>query len=207
MKPAAFLTLILLAACARSEDASVRPAESNESEVEQVRATSGDEQEPALGQWRMALLGERQALEFGSQGTAPLITFVCGERGGLVLQRAGALPPGAAPTLSVSVGGQGRQLQVAPGTGATASQNASIAPGDTLIQQLATAQAPIALRFGDGTPLILPHHPLIGQFAQSCASGGGRRVAAGAEGNAIAEAANAGNAVQAANETNAAVAR
>lgn len=201
MKPAAALCLILLAAaCARSEDASVRPAEGNDRAVEQVRSSADDDQEPALGAWRSALREERPALEFGPEGTAPLVTLVCADRGGLVLERAGAMAPGAAPTLSVSIAGQGRQLPVSAGTGPTATQISSIAAGDTLIQQMSAAQGPIALRFGDGTPLLLPQSPLIGQFAQSCASGGAARSARGgapAEAPAAADPA-AGNATNSA---------
>ena len=209
MKPAAAaLSLILLAtACARTEDASVRPPESNGtySAVEQVRAQNGDEREPALGEWRRALQEERPALEFGPAGTAPLLTLVCGERGGLLLQRPGVIAAGAAPTLSVTVGGQGRQLPVIPVQGATPMQQAPIGPGDTLIQQLASAQGPIALRTGDGTQIILPQSPLIGQFAQGCSTGFPREAAGGAEapgGNAQAAAA-----TPATNETNAASGR
>lgn len=193
MKPAAFLpplmaTLLLTAACARSEPASDTPAEANQTAVEKVRNTGGGEEETALGQWRMALQGDRQALEFGPQGAAAVVTMVCGERNGLVIQRRGVLPPGASPTLSVSVGGQGRQLPVAGGSGAVATQNASIPPGDELIQLVSTARAPISLRFGDSTPLILPPSPLIGQFAQSCARGTAGRIGAGAEGNSVGDA-------------------
>jgi hypothetical protein len=190
MKPAAFLPLILpafllAAACARSEPASDTPVDTNQTAVEKVRNTGGGEEETALGQWRVALQGDRQGLEFGPQGAAALVTMVCGERNGVVIQRRGVLPPGAAPTLSVSVGGQGRQLPVAAGTGAVATQNASIPPGDELIQLIATARAPISLRFGDSTPLILPPSALIGQFAQSCASGAAGRIESGAEGNSL----------------------
>lgn len=206
MKPAAALTLILLAgACARSEDASV-PADSNDISVEQVRATAGDEEDTALGQWRMALQGDRAALEFGPQGATPVITMVCGARGGLMLQRNGALAPGSSPTLSVSVAGQGRQLPVVAGTGATPTQAASIAPGDTLIQQLSAAQGPIALRYGGDMPLILPPSPLIGQFAQTCAGGGAARVAPSPDAN-VAMPAEAANAAAPAAETNAVTGR
>jgi hypothetical protein len=205
MKQAAVLTLILLAACARSEPATQSSEVDNRIAVEQVRDTGGNEEETALGQWRMALQGERQALEFGPQGSVAIVTMVCGERNGLVLQRRGVLPPGASPTLSVSVGGQGRQLPVAAGTDAVATQNASIPPGDELIQLISAARAPISLRFGDSTPLLLPPNALIGQFAQSCASGAGGRIAAGtdagAAGNAISN--TVGNAAAPA-ETNAA---
>ncbi|HYJ29600.1 MAG TPA: hypothetical protein VEW25_04590 [Allosphingosinicella sp.] len=210
MKPvAAAFSLILLAACARTEDASVRPAESNDSysAVEQVRDQAGEDREPALGEWRRALQEERPALEFGPSGTAPLIMIVCGERGGLVLQRSGAPAPGASPMLSVTVGGQGRQLSVVSSGGSTPVQRTTLAPGDLLIQQLAVATAPIALRFGDGTQLLLPHSPMIGQFAQGCSTGFPRNAAAGAstaEGNGQAAAAAQ---PAAANEANGAAAR
>ena len=205
MKPASVtMCLFLLAACARTEDASVRPPESNEgySAVERVRAQDADEQEPALGDWRQALQEERPALEFGPAGTAPLLILACGERGGLVLQRPGALASGAAPTLSVTVAGQGRQLPVTNVSGTTPMQRADISAGDTLLQQLAGAQAPIALRFGDGTPLILPHSPLIGEFARGCAGGPRQARAPDLAGNAQAAAEPA-----AGNETNAAATR
>ena len=208
MKPAAAaFFLVLLAACARTEDASVRPAESNDSysSVEQVRDQAGEDREPALGEWRRALQEERPALEFGPAGTAPLITIICGERGGLMLQRPGAAAAGTSPTLSVTVSGQGRQLPVTVSAGATPMQSATLAPGDMLIQQLASATAPIALRFGDGTQLLLPHSPLIGQFAQGCSTGFPRNAAAAApaDGNAQAAAARP----PAANEANAASGR
>ena len=182
MKPrTALLSLILLAAaCARTEDASVRPAESNESysAVERVREGETDELEPALGEWRPGLVEDRPALEFGSMGTAPLLSLVCGERGGLVIRRAGILAPGAAPNLTVTIDGQGRQLPVTAVPGPAPATRASISPGDTLVRQMSVSQSPIALRFGDGTPLVLPPSSLIGEFAQSCSSGRGGAVAA-----------------------------
>ena len=188
MKRVAVPILVLVAACARSEDASVAPGNESYNAVEQVRTGSGDEQDPALGEWRQALQQDLAALEFGPAGTAPLISIVCGERGGLVLQRAGALPSGAAPMMSVTVAGQGRQLPVAAVPGPTPMQRASIPAGDALLAQLSGAQAPIALRFGDGTPLVLPQSPLIGAFAQSCASGPRPRGEPPAAGNAAAPA-------------------
>jgi hypothetical protein len=184
------LILAMLGACARVEEASVNPGDTNESEsvVERVRA-SDDEQEPALGEWRNALQDEVAALEFGPVGTAPLLSLVCAERGGLVLQRHGAVATGAAPMMNVSIAGQGRQLPVAGVAGTTPMVRAAIPAGDALLGQLAGASAPITLRFGDGTPLILPTSPLIGQFVQSCAAGPEAAAAARAGGAATANAA------------------
>jgi hypothetical protein len=201
MKPAvtlvATLALLALAACARDEDASVRPAESNDSysAVERVGDNEGDEQTPALGEWRRSLQQDQPALEFGPVGTPPLITIVCGERGGLVLQRPGPLPPGSAPTVTVTIAGQGRQLPVTVVSAPTPMQRAPISAGDTLLTQLVNAQEPIFLRFGDGTPLVLPPSPLIAQFAQGCATGQhGSAPSAGGNDQAAAAAAPAGNA-------------
>ena len=200
MKPAAAaFAVLLLAACARTEDASVSPPEGNEA-VERVREEGADEREPALGEWRRAFQDEQPSLEFGPAGTAPVLTILCGERGGLLIQRAGAPAPGAAPTLSITVAGQGRQLPMAPVAGATPVQRASIPAGDTLIQQLGAASAPIQLRFGDGTPLVLPHSPMIAAFAQGCASGFTRERAEEPAGNNV-------QAPAATEETNAASAR
>ena len=195
MKPTAALSQILLAACARSEDASVRPAESNDSfsAVEQIRAQNADEREPALGEWRRGLQDDQPALEFGPAGTAPLVTIGCAERGGFTLQRAGAVAPGSAPTLTVAVGGQTRQLTMTAAADGSAAQRTTLAAGDPLIQQLASAQAPITLRFGDGTALILPQSPMIGQFSEGC-SNGFPRGTVGGDGNGQAPAANETNA-------------
>ncbi|MEA3016429.1 MAG: hypothetical protein QOI38_1151 [Sphingomonadales bacterium] len=206
MKPqAAAFALILLAGCARSEDASVRPAESNESysAVEQVRRQQGDEREPALGEWRRSLQEDQPSLEFGPAGTAPLVTVACVEGGGLVLQRAGAVPPGSAATVTVAIGGQTRQLTMGAAGGSSPAQRTALAGGDPLIQQLASAQAPIILRFGDGTALVLPPSPLIGAFATGCANGFPRETAAA---GAAPDAGNAQSA-PAGNEANAASGR
>lgn len=205
MKPAVLFSLILVAACARSEDASVRPAESNDSAAQQPRRDASEEQELTVGEWREALEGERPSLEFGPAGTTPILTIVCGEGGGLVVARRGSLPAGASAMLGVTVGTQTRQLPVTVGTGATETQNAAIPAADPLIAQWAAAQAPVTMRFGDGTPLLLPPTPLLGTFSRTCASGGGRATAPAAAGAEPGAADNA--AAPAGNETNAAAER
>jgi hypothetical protein len=177
------ISLALLAACARTEDADAGGGNESYAGVEQVRSGDTEEQEPSLGEWRNGLMEDQAALEFGPRGTAPLLSIVCAERGGLIFQRHGAVASGAAPMMSISVAGQGRQLPVTPVAGATPMLRASVASGDALLTQLANAQGPITLRSGDGTPLILPPSPLIGRFAEGCATGRQQsRTAAGAAG-------------------------
>lgn len=183
MKPAVPLTLafLLLAACARDEDASVRPAETNG--VERVGDNEQEEERPALGEWRRTLLEEQPALEFGPDGTQALITLACGADRGIVIQRPGPLASGAQPHLSVTVGGQARQLQLTGVGGTTPGIRAAVPAGDPLLGQIAGSAGPIRIAFGDGTSLILPPSPLIGQFIQACASGEHPPANAAAEAN------------------------
>lgn len=171
MKPAVLptLALLLLAGCARDENADVRPAEANG--VERVGDNEQEDQRPALGEWRRTLVQDQPALEFGPFGTPPLISVVCGEDRGLVLQRPGPLAPDAEPKVAVTVGGQTGEVPVTGVGGTTPLQRAAIRAGDALLGRVSNAQGPILLRFGDGTPIVLPASPLIGQFVQSCATG------------------------------------
>ena len=68
----AAFALVLLAACARSEDAVLLPLDNNQAEaaVETVRPDR-DDQELALGAWRETLQDEQRALEFGPTGAPP----------------------------------------------------------------------------------------------------------------------------------------
>jgi hypothetical protein len=186
MKPAVPLTLALLlvAACARDEDASVRPAESNA--VERVGGNEQEEERPALGDWRRTLLEEQPALEFGTEGTQALVTLGCGADRGIVMQRPGPLASGAQANVTVTVGAQGRQLPLTMvGGSTTPSARAAVAAGDPLLGQIGNSPAPIRLGFGDGTSLVLPPSPLIGQFIQACASGVHAPIAGAApDGNA-----------------------
>lgn len=169
---AAPLCLALLAACARTEDADASAEPTNEpyNVAEPVRTASAED-EVALGSWRRSLQEDQAALEFGPQGTAPVLSIVCGERGGIVLQRHGALASGSSPAISISINAQGRQLPATAAGGATPMLRANIAAGDALLAQLAEASGPITIRTGDGPPLVLPPNELIGEYAASCAGG------------------------------------
>ncbi len=182
MKPVVPLSLALLlalAACARDEDASVRPAESNA--VERVGGSDQEEDRPALGEWRRTLLEEQPALEFGPAGTQALILLGCGADRGVVLHRPGPLASGAQANVTITVAGQGRQLPLNAVGGTTPAVRSVIALGDPLLGQIGSSAGPIRLSFGDGTSLILPPSPLIGQFIQGCATGEHPPASAAAE--------------------------
>jgi hypothetical protein len=165
--------LILLAGCARSEEANLLPADTNGSTrvAEQVRPERADES-PALGAWRDTIQDTQRALEFGPQGAPPLFSLACDARGGLQLQRHGIQPAGDLPVMMVSVGSEARRLAVTGGDGPIPMLRASLSPSDQLAVNLSRAAAPIAIRIGDSPPLILPPSPLIGTYISQCASGG-----------------------------------
>ena len=185
---AIFLSLVLLAACARSEDASV-VVDTNELSAQEVRTTEQDDEELALGAWRESLQDEHAALEFGPNGAPPLFSLRCDERRSVFLQRHGAAPSGDLPVMLISIGSETRRLAVTNVGGAVPMLRASLAPSDTLVETFATAATPITVRVGAAPPMVLPPSPNIGQFLGNC-EGGPRQSAGGNEsaGNASAEA-------------------
>ena len=189
MKPAAAvpLSLLLLAGCARSEDASV-VADSNQiAQVEQVRSPEQDDEEMALGEWRDTLQDDNSALEFGPTGAPALFSMRCDPRRSINLQRHGVAPARDLPTMLVSIGSETRRLAVTSVAGAVPMLRASLSPSDTLVGTLGNASEPIVVRVGDTPPLVLPPSPSIGAFLSRCASGT-RAAAADAQGNSAAEA-------------------
>jgi len=184
------ILIVLLAGCARSEDASLAPSGGNQSvrTVEQVRPER-DEEEPALGEWRATLQGEQRAIEFGPRGAAPLFSIVCDARRGLVLQRHGSEPAGDLPVMLIRVGSETRRLAVTAGDGPIPMLRASLNGSDTLVAALSRTATPIAIRIGDSAPLILPASPTIGAYIGECLSGA--LPAPGGDSNANAATANA----------------
>ena len=195
-RAAPIFVLLLLAACARSEDASMGPADGNQAvqKVETVRPERDDE-ELALGEWRESLQEEQQALEFGPTGAPPLFSLRCDARRGILLQRHGLTPSGDLPVMLISVGSETRRLAVTGSGGPNPMLRAALNASDQLLTILGRAATPIAVRIGDSPPLNLPPSPMIGAYIAECASGEAAR-GTGAAGNSAAtanEAASAGD--------------
>ena len=170
-RTAPLLALLLLAACARSEEANLVPSDGNEArEVETVRPERDDE-ELALGEWRDSLQEEEAALEFGPRGASPLFSLRCEARRGVLLQRHGISPGGDLPVMLVTVGSETRRLAVTGSEGPIPMLRASLPASDQLLAILAGAESPIAIRIGDSPPLILPPSPTIGAYITRCATG------------------------------------
>jgi hypothetical protein len=168
---AIFVAIVLLAGCARSEDAAV-VADMNELQpVERVRTPEQDDEQIALGEWRETLQEEEAALEFGPAGTSPLFSLRCNARRSIFLQRHGAVPAGDLPMMLVTVGSETRRLAVATAGGAVPMLRASLSESDNLLDTLASASEPIIIRVGDALPLTLPPSPAVGTFLERCQSG------------------------------------
>lgn len=164
--------LVLLAGCARSEEANLMPADANGStRIAETVRPERDDQEPALGQWRETLQDEARAIEFGPAGAPPLFSIRCDARRGILLQRHGIEAAGDLPVMLVSVGSETRRLAVTSGEGPLPMLRASLNASDVLVAGLSRAAAPIAVRIGDSPPLILPPSPLIGTYITQCTTG------------------------------------
>ena len=132
--------LILLAGCARSEQANFTPADNiSGQEVERVRTPDSDEEELSLGQWRAGLQDEQTTLEFGPAGAPPLLSLRCDARRGTLIQRYGAAPAGDLPVMLITVGSETRRLDLASTAGAIPMLRATLAPTDVFRTVLSNA--------------------------------------------------------------------
>ena len=163
--------ILLLCACARSEDATVNGNTNQLQPVERVHTSNSDEEEIAIGEWRETLQDDNGALEFGPRGVTPLFSFRCEARHAVALQRHGVVETGDLPTMLVSVGSETRRLAVTSVDGAVPMLRASLAPNDPFIATLSDAAEPIVVRIGETPPLALPTSPSIGAFLERCETG------------------------------------
>ena len=100
----AWTLCLLLAACARSEDASVLAEDNDEARaVEHVRSSEENDAAVALGDRRPSIQDDANILEFGPDGAPPIFSLRCDGRRGLYLQRHGAAPTGDLPMMLLTI--------------------------------------------------------------------------------------------------------
>ena len=162
--------MFLVAACARSEDASL-VKDVNQQLVEQVRTPEQDDGGTALGEWNASPQGGQSALEFGPVGAQPVFSINCDARRTVHLQRHRAALTGDLPTMLVSIGSETRRLALTSVSGTVPMLRGSLAPSDPFVGILARANGVITVRIGDSPPLLLPPNPAIGAFLERCTSG------------------------------------
>jgi hypothetical protein len=168
------VSLLLLAGCARTEEASLVPPDAEGyNAVQPVRTPERDDPDVAIGEWRRSLQDEQAALEFGPAGATPLFSLRCDQRRGLLLQRHGDVAAGNLPMMLLTIGSETRRLAVTREGGTIPLLRAALAPSDPLLGALAGGPAQITVRVGDAAPLILPESPEVAGFATSCAGGTG----------------------------------
>ena len=163
------LAFLLVAACARSEDASVL-AGSNEVRpaIEARTQPQQDEADVASGEWRETQQEQYAALEFGAAGMSSLFSLRCGDQRGLILQRHGDAPPGDLPTMLVTIGSTNRRLAVTATDDPEPMLRAALPPRDPLVEAITGAVEPIGIRIGRADPVVLPPDPAIAAFVASC---------------------------------------
>lgn len=165
--------LLLLAGCARSEEANFVSVDNAAAQaVETVNSSEGDDEEIALGAWRASVLGDQPTLEFGPSGAPALFSLACDSRHGLLLQRHGAAPSGDLPAMLVTIGSETRRLALTNTTGPLPMLRSTLQPGDPFLAILTGAGVPIIIRIGDTPPLVLPPSPMIADYVSQCSGGG-----------------------------------
>jgi hypothetical protein len=163
--------LLLLAACARSEEASLVQPDSNQgyNRVGAVGTPEQDDGEASIGEWRASLQEDRPALEFGPMGTEPLFSLLCTPALGVLLQRHGGAPTGPLPQMRVTIGGVDAELPVTVGGATIPMLRAELPAGSQAMQALASSGQPLTVRLGDAAPLVIPASPLVSDYVRSCA--------------------------------------
>lgn len=170
------LVLVLLAGCARSEEATFSSIGNESGQAVTVRASQDDEDEVALGEWRAGLQEEQSTLEFGPSGAPPLFSLRCDPRRNTLLQRHGAAPSGDLPVMLVTVGSETRRFALTSAGGALPMLRATLPSTDPFRAVLAGAETTsIIVRIGDSPPLVLPPSPMIGAYATACENGENQR--------------------------------
>jgi hypothetical protein len=183
LRPFLLSALVLLAGCARSEEA--RYAQVNNAPLPALNSTDqGEEDELTIGTWQTALQGDQPALEFGPVGATARFSLSCDARRNLLLQWPGAAPGGDLPIMLVTVGSETRRLAVTSSGGSGSPMlRGALAANDPFLRALTGAATRIVVRIGNAPPLVMPPSPTIAAYAQQCTSGEARATPVPALGN------------------------
>lgn len=177
MRPFILSAFVLLAGCARSEEA--RYAQTNNVLPAANTILEGEDDELAIGTWQTGLQDEQPVLEFGPVGAPSVFSLGCDDRRNLLLQRPGPALSGDLPAMFVTVGSETRRLAVASAGAAVPILRGTLAANDPFLRVLTGATVRIVVRLGDAPPLVMPPSPAIATYAQQCARGEARAVPPG----------------------------
>lgn len=163
---------LALAACAKSEEASLVPPQEDGGYnlVDPVKAPLDQAGDLAVGEWVTTRQEDQPALAFGPPATEPLFSMRCDGGEGLVLQRHGVIAGPGLNMMRVTAGGEERRIAVNPVEGPLPLLRAAVPAEGDLIGDLTTVQGTIDVRIGDSEPLVMPASPLVGEFVRGCSA-------------------------------------
>ena len=183
IRPLLLSTIVLLAGCARSEEA--RYAQVENVQLPALNAADDDDEDLTIGTWQTGLQEDQPVLEFGPVGAPARFSLSCDQRRNLLLQWPGAAPGGDLPNMLVTVGSETRRLAVVGVAAAIPLLRGTLPPNDPFVRVLTGATTQIVVRIGDAQPLVMPPSPTIAAYAQQCASGAAQGTAAVSTGNSV----------------------
>lgn len=162
--------LLLLAGCARSEDA--RNVQTGNAPLPAVNTSDlGEEDELSIGTWQSGLQDDQQVLEFGPVGAPARFSLTCDARRNLVLQWPGAAPGGDLPNMLVTVGSETRRLALVSAGTSNPMLRGTLPANDPFMRVLTGASSRIFVRIGDAEPLVMPQNPAIAAYVRQCTNG------------------------------------
>ena len=154
---------VLLAGCARTEEADESQADERANEAAQLNAAAGESDGLTKGAWAV---GSEASFE-GASGAIELV-IRCDQRRGLVIQRPGLVPRGQLALLQLRSGRVVRRLAVTAPVGGSAGIEAVVPYNDQLIEPLMRFDEPLEVRFAGLDTLQLPPSWQVAGFVRDC---------------------------------------
>ena len=166
-KPLAFTVALLLAGCARTEEANQSQADQAGNLAAQAGGPASEADSLTQGAWTV---GSEASFE-GPSGAVELV-IRCDQRRGLIVQRPGLVPRGQLALVQLRTGGVVRRLAVTAPVGGSAGVEAVVPYNDQLIEPLMRFDEPLEVRFAGLDTLQLPPSWQVAGFVRDCQNAG-----------------------------------
>lgn len=165
--------LLLLAACADSQDPEPTPMEGGPYNMIDpvVNPVAGEPLRPEAGQWVRGNIGGREAILFDPVSGNPVFAMFCDSRDGLILERRGVLPSGPHRMMDIAFGNVRESLATNEVENGGPVLRAQIPFSSPLFTRLRDFDGAISVSVGRAQPIALPADPMIAEIVRTCTTG------------------------------------